>query len=433
MITTKFVRENIDSIRESLKRRGSKFPIDELLDLDKEWRALETELQGLRAERNKKGIEISEAKKSGGNADSTISEMSDLKKRILEIEKRMPECTDRMNSLLLNLPNRIHKDVPDGKDESDNPEVKRVGNIIRESSDSHEDILTKLGFLDIERAAKVAGSRFYYLKGDLVLLEQSILRFALDTLSGKGFTPVLPPFMLRKKYYSGAVPIDNFEEHLYSASEPVEVGNEPEYERMDDELFLIATAEHPLAAMHAGEVLRGSDLPLKYAGISPSFRREAGSHGRDTKGIFRVHQFNKVEQFIFSNAEDSWKYYDELLHNSEEMISKLGIPYRVVEICTGDISSKDSRSHDIEGYMPSQKTYRELFSCSNCTDWQSSRLDIKYDMKGERKYVHTLNATGLSAERMLVAIVENYVNEDGTITVPDVLVPYMNKKVIGSA
>lgn len=433
MITTKYVRDNIDTIRESLRRRKSAFPIDELLNLDREWRALETELQGLRAERNKKSMEVSKAKKSGGSADSIIAEMSGLKKRVSEIEKRMPACTDRMEALLWNLPNTLHNDVPAGNDGSDNPEIKRVGGIMRESSDAHEDILERLGLIDIESAAKVAGSRFYYLKGEIVLLEQSMLRFALDTLAGKGFAPVIPPFILRKRYYRGVVPLGNFEEMLYSAAEPAEAGNATEYERLDDELFLIATAEHPLAAMHAGKVLKGTDLPLRYAGISPSFRREAGAHGKDTKGIFRVHQFNKVEQFILSREEDSWEHYDELLRNSEEIISKLGIPYRVVEICTGDMSSKDSRSHDIEGYMPSQRVYRELFSCSNCTDWQSTRLDIKYDMKGERKYVHTLNATGLSAERMLVAIVENYVNDDGTITVPDVLVPYMNKRVIGSA
>jgi seryl-tRNA synthetase len=194
---------------------------------------------------------------------------------------------------------------------------------------------------------------------------------------------------------------------------------------------MIATAEHPLAAMHSERIFSKRELPLRYVGISPSFRREAGSHGKDTKGIFRVHQFNKVEQFILSDEESSWKHLDELLANSEEIIRKLDIPYRVIEICSGDLSKKDARSFDIEGYMPSQKRYRELFSCSNCTTWQSMRLDIRYDDKGERRYVHTLNATGVSAERMLVAIIENYSNDDGSISVPKVLVPYMGRDVIG--
>jgi seryl-tRNA synthetase len=194
---------------------------------------------------------------------------------------------------------------------------------------------------------------------------------------------------------------------------------------------MIANAEHQLAAMHSARIFSKRELPLRYVGISPSFRREAGSHGKDTKGIFRVHQFNKVEQFILSDEESSWKHLDELLANSEEIIRKLDIPYRVIEICSGDLSKKDARSFDIEGYMPSQKRYRELFSCSNCTTWQSMRLDIRYDDKGERRYVHTLNATGVSAERMLVAIIENYSNDDGSISVPKVLVPYMGRDVIG--
>ncbi|GCC10008.1 serine--tRNA ligase [archaeon] len=326
----------------------------------------------------------------------------------------------------------MHKDVPNGNDERDNPVIKQEGDIIRKSSESHEEILNRLGLLDIASAAKTAGARFYYLKGDLVLLEQSLLRFALDELANKGFIPISPPYLLRKRYYRNVVSLDAFEESLYAVSEPSEASDISEYEKLDDELFLIATAEHPLAAMHAETVFSGKELPLKYVGISPCFRREAGSHGKDTKGIFRVHQFNKVEQFIFSDEDNSWKYHKELLENEEEIMRKLKLPYRIIEICTGDISKRDARSFDVEVWMPSQKGYRELFSCSNCTDWQSMRLDIKYDKDGKRRYVHTLNATGLSAERMLVAIVENYVNDDGTIRIPDVLIPYMGKNIIGN-
>lgn len=432
MITTKYVRENIDLIRESLNRRRSSFPIDKLIEMDEEWRGVKTELQSLQEKRNRSSNEISELKRSGADIKTKISELSELKKNIRDLEERLPKLEESINRLILGLPNILHKDVPNGTDEKDNPIIRSVGEIIRKSSDSHEEILNRLDLLDTPSAAKTAGSRFYYIKGDLVLLEQSLLRFALDELVNKGFIPISPPYLLKKRYYEKVVSLDVFEDLLYSASEPSEASNISEYEKLDDELFLIATAEHPIAAMHAEKVFSGKELPLKYVGISPCFRREAGSHGKDTKGIFRVHQFNKVEQFIFSDEESSWKYHEELLKNEEEIMKKLGLPYRVIEICTGDISKRDARSFDIEVYMPSQEEYRELFSCSNCTNWQSMRLDIKYDRDGQRKYVHTLNATGLSAERMLVAIVENYLNDNGNIDIPKVLVPYMGKEIIGN-
>ncbi len=237
--------------------------------------------------------------------------------------------------------------------------------------------------------------------------------------------------MLRKEYYRGVTALGDFEDALYKISDPKEISGNNEYEKLEDELFLISTSEHPMAAMHSNEVFPASKLPLKYVGISPCFRREAGSHGKDTKGIFRVHQFNKVEQFIFSKQEDSWSYFNELLSNSEEIVKDLGIPYRIVNICTGDIGIVAAKKIDIEAYMPLQKKYREITSCSNCTDWQSLRLDIKYDENNERKYVHTLNSTGIAAQRLIVAIVENYVNDDGTITVPKLLVPYLGKEILG--
>ncbi len=432
MITTKYVRENIDKIRESLSRRESKYPIDQLLELDTERRRMLTDLQSMQSERNRKGIEVSELKKAGKDAAEIIKGLEQLKARIAEIEKILPENEERVEGLLQALPNIMHKDVPKGKSDEDNPEISRHGEIRKKNSEPHEAILERLGMLDVESAAKVAGSRFYYLKGDLVLLEQSLGRFAIDEISKKGYTPVLPPYMMRRRYYRGTVPLENFEEMLYAASEPTESRGREDYEKMEDELFMIATAEHPLAAMHAGRTFSYEELPLRYVGISPSFRREAGSHGKDTKGIFRVHQFNKVEQFVISD-NNSDRYHEELLANSEAIIEKLGIPYRVIEICTGDLSKKDARSFDIEGYMPSQGRYRELFSCSNCTDWQSMRLDIRYDYKGERRFVHTLNATGVSIERMLVAIIENYSNSNGSIDVPDALVSYMGKRSIGKA
>jgi len=237
--------------------------------------------------------------------------------------------------------------------------------------------------------------------------------------------------MMKREYYKGVTSLADFEDALYKVGESREAMQNNDIEHIEDELFMISTSEHPIAAMHADHVFSANELPKKYVGWSPCFRREAGAHGKDTKGIFRVHQFYKVEQFIFSRQEDSWKYFEELASNEEELFKALGIPYRVVNICTGDIGIVAAKKYDLEAYLPVQKRYGEMCSCSNCTDWQSLRLDIKYDEKGERKYVHTLNATAIATERAIVAIIENYTNEDGTITVPDVLVPYMGKRKIG--
>ena len=433
MITTRYVREHIDEIRASLQKRGSDYPLEELLKLDEEWRKQTTMLQQLQAQRNKASLDISDTKKKGGAIEEKVAALAEIKRSIEELEKRLPEQEARIESLLYKLPNIMMPEVPDGKSDADNPEIRRVGKPRNEESKGHEELLNALGLLDMERAAKVAGARFYYLRGDLVLLEHSLARFALDELAKHGYTLVEPPFMMKNKYYKGTVPLGTFEEMLYMITSPKEAESRAEYEKMDEDLFLIATAEHPLTAMHAEEVFSGKELPLKYAGISPCFRREAGAHGKDTKGIFRVHQFNKVEQVIYCKPEDSPKYHAELLANIEGIMAKLELPYRVIEICAGDMSAKDARSFDVEAYLPSQKAYRELMSCSNCTDWQSARLDIKYDEGNERRFVHTLNATAISLERMLVAIVENYSNKDGTITVPKALVPYMGKELIGKA
>ncbi len=433
MLTTKYVRDHIDEIRKSLERRKSDYPLDEILDLDKKIRALKTEMQELQARRNKESLEIAEMKKSGKGIDKAVADLKGVKDKINLIEKDLPKYEDRVEYLIMNLPNTLHESVPYGEDDSQNVEVKKWGDTSKVLGKGHSEILEEMGLVDTERAAKVAGARFYYLKGDLVLLSQSLIRFALDELSKKGFVPIEPPFMMRKGMYRGVTGLGDFEEALYRATSTKEAEGKEALEKIDEELFMIATSEHPMAAMHAGEVLSAKDLPIKYAGVSPCFRREAGAHGKDTKGIFRVHQFDKVEQFVFAKEEDSWRIFEELRQNEEEIYQKLGIPYHVVNICTGDIGVVAAKKYDIEGWFPNQERYRELTSCSNCTDWQSLRLDIKYDDKGERHYVHTLNATGISVERTLAVIAENYANSDGTIDVPKALVPYMGKEKIGKA
>jgi len=430
MITTKYVREHIDAIRNSLKRRKSNFPIDELLKLDENWRASKTKLQDLQAKRNKESLEISELKKKGIDTKDKINALASTKAEIENTEKELLQYEEKINGLLMSLPNILHDSVPDGNSSEDNPTIKTWGTIRNKTTPPHEEILGKKGLIDIERAAKVAGARFYFLKGDLVLLEQSLLRFGMDELVKKGYTPLVPPYMMRENMYRGAVDLAPFEDALYMAIDPKEVKNKEEYEKMNESLYLIATAEHPIAAMHADEILPAKDLPLKYVGISPCFRREAGAHGKDTKGIFRLHQFNKVEQFIFSKEEDTWKSFEELQRNGEELWEKLDIPYRVIEICTGDIGARAAKAYDIEAYMPSLQTYREAGSCSNLLDWQSLRLNIRYEDKGERKYVHTLNNTAFASPRALIYIIENNLNSDGSINIPNVLIPYMGKSKI---
>ncbi|MDE1865597.1 MAG: serine--tRNA ligase [Candidatus Micrarchaeota archaeon] len=430
MINTKYVREHLAEIRETLKNRGSSFPLDELLSADEKWRKLKTEYQALQFKRNKASLEVSAAKKKGQDIKEMVSALAQLKDQMEGLESEIPKYEEKIDSLVWNIPNVLDKAVPIGTPPEANKILKIKGDPKRKSGPNHEEILTKLGLLDVERAAKTAGSRFYYLRGDLVLLEQSLLRYALDKLSKKGYTPVLPPFMLRKKYYRGVAPLGVFEDALYRISEAKEVSGMKDAEHLDDELFLISTAEHPLASMHAEELFSGADLPLKYAGISPSFRREAGSHGKDTKGIFRVHQFDKVEQFIYCRQEDEKKYFDELLANSEEILQELDIPYRLVLLCSGDTGHQMSKTIDFECWFPGQGDYRELGSCSSAGTWQSMRLDIKYDDKNERRYASTLNNTAISAQRTLACLVENYVSKDGSIEVPEVLVPYMGKSRI---
>ncbi|MCL4379202.1 serine--tRNA ligase [Candidatus Marsarchaeota archaeon] len=431
MITTKYVRDNIDDIRDTLKKRGSDYPIDELLKLDEEWRSMKTSLQELQAERNRESIKISELKKKGKDAKKMVSQLGELKARVEKGEKELDAKASRIEELLWNMPNTLDRSVPAGQPPEANKVMREWGVPKKANIGTHEEILVKAGLLDVERAAKTAGARFYFLKGDMVLLEQALLRYALDFLASRGYIPILPPFMLKRKYYRGAAPIATFEDALYSVGESREAAANRGIEHVGDELYMIATAEHALAAMHAEELFSGNRLPLKYAGVSPCFRREAGAHGKDTKGIFRVHQFDKVEQFVFCKEEDEQKYFDELLSNTEQMVQALGIPYRLVLLCSGDTGHQMRKSVDLEGWFPGQKDYRELMTCSSAGVWQSMRLDIKYDHKAERKYVCTLNNTGISAERMLVCITENYANDDGTITVPKALVPYMGKDRIG--
>ncbi len=419
MLDIKLIREKPDYVKENLKRRNDPEKLemlDKVIEYDREWRGNLTKLNELRHQRRKITNEIAQLKKKGEEITDKIGQARKIDAEIEALEKKVKELEEKVNYYLMRLPNLLHESVPYGVDENDNVTVKTWGEIPKFDFKvkDHIELGLSLGIMDLERAAKVSGARFYYLKGLGVLLDMALINFALSELVKKGYKPVEPPYMMRRRAYEGATALTDFEEMLYKIE--------------DEDLYLIATSEHPIAAMYMNEVLNAQDLPLKFVGVSTCFRREAGAHGKDTRGIFRTHQFNKVEQFIFCLPEQSWEMHEELLRNAEELVQKLGLPYRVVNVCTGDIGSFAAKKYDIEVWMPAQNRYREIISCSNCTDYQARRLNIRYREKEgapPKGTVHTLNSTALATGRTIVAILENYQQEDGSVIIPEVLRPYM--------
>jgi len=419
MLDIKLIRENPDLVRTNLTKRGDPQVVkmlDDLINCDREWRQSLTKLNDLRHKRRQLTADIAIAKKKGKDASERISEAKNIDVEITKLEKQVGEFEQQVHDYLMRLPNLLHETVPIGKDEKDNAEVKKWGNPPKFSFPirDHMDLGTALDIVDVERAGKVAGARFFYLKGAAVLLDMALVNFALDEMFRKGYTLVEPPYVMRRKPYEGVVALGDFEDVLYKIE--------------NEDLYLIATSEHPMAAMYMDEVLMGEDLPVKLAGFSTNFRKEAGAHGKDTRGVFRTHQFNKIEQFIFCRPENSWQLHEELLKNAEELLQKLGLAYRVVNVCTGDIGIVAAKKYDVEAWMPAQNAYREIVSCSNCTDYQARRLNIKYrEKEGEapKGFVHTLNSTALATGRTIVALIENYQQEDGSIVVPEVLRKYM--------
>lgn len=418
MLDIKLVREQPDVIRESLKRRGDldKIPwVDQVLEDDRNWRTIQTEANDLRSKRNKLTEEVAKLRRQGKDASQLMKEAEQIPDTIKDLEKKTAELESKVTEKLMNLPNILHESVPFGKDESENVEVKKWGDPPRFDFKplDHIDLAARLELIDFERAAKVAGARFYYLKGDLVKLNYALMKFSLDFIEKRGYRLIQPPYMLRREAIGGAVALSDFEDVIYKIE--------------GEDLYLIPTAEHALLAQHMGEILDGKNLPLRYGGVSPCFRREAGAHGRDTKGIFRVHQFEKIEQFVFSKPEHSWEEHERLIANAEELFQILKIPYRVVNVCTGDLGTVAAKKYDLEAWLPGQGQYREIVSCSNCTAYQSVRSKVRFRDRPDEptKWVHTLNSTLVATERTLVAIMENYQDKDGAINIPEALQPYM--------
>jgi seryl-tRNA synthetase len=425
MLDIRLLRETPDVVRADLRKRGrDPALVDDVREKDREWRDGLNQLQELRAMRNTAGKLISEAKKAGKDATDILAHMKAIGVDQTRLEASVPAAEAERDRLLRTIPNLMHESVPVGKDDAGNVEIRAWGGkpVHKFAAKSHVDLLEALDLADLERAARAAGSRFVYMKGDLVLLGRALEFFALSHLAKKGFVPIEPPYMLRREALEGAIDLADFESVIYR----VEAGAGAEKGEAA-ELFLIATSEHPIAALHMGEILEASALPLRYAGVSPCFRKEAGAHGKDTKGIFRVHQFSKVEQFVFCKPEDSWRIHDELIANAEEIYRALKIPYRVVNICTGDLGSIAAKKYDIEAWMPVQGAYREVVSCSNCTDFQARRYNTRSrKAPGEpTEFVHTLNSTAIAVQRTLVAILENFQQADGSVLIPDVLRPYL--------
>jgi seryl-tRNA synthetase len=422
MLDIKLIREQPEMVRANLAKRNNPEclqMLNDLTTLDKEWRVNLTKLNDFRHDRKQVTIEIAKLKKAKQEAANEVKKAQEIDLKITTMEKEVAAQETKTRDYLLKLPNLLEDSVPLGKDANDNVTIKTWGTPPPFSFPikNHIDLALALGQIDMERAGKVSGARFFYLKNDVAMLDMALMSFAIEELSQKGYTPVIPPYLMSREAYEGVTALADFADVLYKVE--------------GENLYLIATSEHPMAAMLMNETLKLDDLPVKLAGYSTCFRKEAGAHGKDTRGIFRTHQFNKIEQFIFCKPEDSFKLHEELLENAESLLQKLGLAYRVVNVCTGDIGTVAAKKYDIEAWMPAQNGYREVVSCSNCTDYQARRLGVKYREKegaAPKGFVHTLNSTAIATGRTIVALIENNQNEDGTINIPKVLQKYMGNR-----
>jgi len=421
MLDINYIRKFPDVVRENLRKRHVPeylVYLDSVLKNDEFWRGLKAKVDQARARRNKVSQEINAAKKAGKEASKLIKEAAEIPKIIAKAEKELADLYEKIRICLLQIPNMLHESVPVGKDESENKVIKTVGKKPKFTFTpvSHVDLLQQHDWADMERAAKISGARWYFLKGDLAMLEMALSHYAMNFMRKKGYTPIIPPFMMSHKAYEGVVSLEAFQNVMYKVE--------------GEDLYAIATSEHPLTAMYSGEVIDESKLPIKLVGYSTNFRKEAGTHGKDEKGIFRVHQFNKVEQIIICNHSDSWDLHEELLANVAEFFESLGLHFRVTSLCSGDIGTVAAKTYDVDVWFPVQNAFREVASCSNCTSYQAVRSNIKYLGK-ERQYAHTLNSTCVATSRALAAILENFQRKDGKVDVPKVLQKYTGFKTLG--
>ena len=420
MLDLKFVRENLDVVKTMLKNRHNPLSLDEFEKLEKERREILGEVEALKNKRNTASKEISVMKKNGENADALVKGMREVGDKIKELDARLKDVETKLTDILLHIPNIPKEDVPIGKDDTENPEIRKWGEPKKFSFEpkAHWDIGTDLDILDAERAAKVSGARFTFYKGLGARLERACINFMMDLHAKQGYTEMLAPYIVNRDSMIGTGQLPKFAEDMFKL------------EGLDQ--YLVPTAEVPATNFHREEILDGAKLPEHYTVYTASFRAEAGSAGRDTRGLIRQHQFNKVELIKFALPEESWDELEGMIHDAEEVLQLLKLPYHVVTLCTGDMSFTSAKTYDIEVWMPAQNCYREISSCSNCLDYQARRANIKFRRtpKDKPEFVHTLNGSGLAVGRTVAAILENYQQEDGSVIVPEVLVPYMGVEVI---
>jgi len=420
MLDPKLLRDNPDKIRKMLEARAVEFPLDQLINVDEQRRDLIIRTDEIRKKRNEIALEIARKKKANGDVAKLIEQMQSVSDDLRKLEETQVKAEEIYTKLSLSLPNLVHESVPIGRDENANKEIKKWGKlpIFNFKIRDHIDLTRGLDLVDLERAAKVAGARFYYLKNMLVKLNQSLIQFALDFLSDKNYTLVQTPYLINRSSMEGAIIAEDFEDVIYKVE--------------GEDLYLIGTSEHAVASMHSNEIIDGKKLPLRYAGVSPCFRKEAGAHGRDQKGIFRVHQFDKVEQFVFSRPEESWNEHERLLSIVEEFYQKIELPHRIMLLSSGELGKVSAKTYDLDAWMAGQNSYREIVSCSNCLDFQARRLKIRFRERTDEQtqYLHTLNSTLVATTRTMVAIMENFQTKDGHIAVPKVLQKYIGASTI---
>ncbi len=424
MIDIRLIREKPEVVIKDLKKRNDvekQKLLDKIIRDDARLRELMQQADELKHKRNLVNEQIAEMKRKAQDANKKIAEMVNVASTIRSYDQEIENLRIGLQNNLMKLPNILHESVPVGANEDGNVVVRKFGSTKKKKFQikDHIDLGISKGLIDMERAAKISGARFYFLKGKLAILEMALMRYAIDVLMKKKFELIIPPHLMKTDPYKGVIEFEAFQDVLYKIE--------------NDDLHLISTSEHPITAMHMNETLLKESLPLRYAGFSTNFRKEAGAHGKDTKGIFRVHQFGKVEQVVLCDPSESWKWHEQLLKNAEEIIKSLKIPYRIVNICTGDIGSVAAKKYDIEAWMPAQERYREVVSCSNCTDYQARRLNIKFREKegsAPAGLVHTLNSTAVT-DRVLVAIMENFQTKEGTVIIPKPLVKYTGFREIG--
>jgi len=421
MLDIKMFRDHADIVRADHDKRGvSHDNIDEVIRLDEAWKKSRYDADQLRRQRNEAARGIAEAKKTGNNeeAEKILAQVANLGAQIDELGVESDNLIKNRDSLRMKIPNILHDSVPIGEDEGGNTQHSKHGakQNYSFSPKTHNELVDMNNWVDLPRAAKIAGSRFYFLKGDLARLELALQQYAIDFLTSREYTLVQPPVMMNRKAYEGVTDLGDFETVMYNV--------QPEG------FYTIATSEHPLTAMFMDEVIEPSMLPLRIVGVSPCFRREVGAHGQSDKGIWRVHQFTKVEQIIISKPDDSWELHEELLTNCIELWNSLDLHYEIVNICTGDMGTVAAKKYDLEAWLPGVEAYKEVVSCSNCTDYQANRLRMRYRTADGNEAVHTLNSTAVATSRALVAIIEQNQTKDGLVQIPSVLQPYMQGQKI---